>query len=251
MDRPMIVVEDEEKVFQEIPVARHPIGLHMTNTRSPPYLPEKATVIAKLEPTVFVVDDDAEVLEALEALISTKGWETKLFSSAQDFLTAPKGDGPCCLVLDVSLPGLSGLDLQTKLNADGNHIPIIFITGFGDIPMTVRAMKAGAAEFLTKPFNHEDLFGAIDRALRHSRATADRKAEVQDLRDRHAAMSRREQEVMALVVRGLLNKQVGYELGISEITVKAHRGRMMRKMNARSLADLITMAAKIDRWPLR
>lgn len=223
----------------------------MTNLLSPPCLPEKETLIAKLEPTVFVVDDDAAVLESLEELISTKGWETKLFSSAQAFLTAPKGDGPCCLVLDVSLPGLSGLDLQTKLNADGNNIPIIFITGFGDIPMTVRAMKAGAAEFLTKPFNHEDLFSAIDRALRHSRAATDRRAEVQDLRDRHAALSGREQEVMALVVRGLLNKQVGYELGISEITVKAHRGRMMRKMNAKSLAELITMAAKIEGSPLR
>lgn len=200
--------------------------------------------------TVFVIDDDVSVLDSLRELICAKGWETEIFSSAQDFLSHPRKAVPSCLVLDISLPGISGLDLQKRLSADGVDIPIIFITGFGDIPMTVRAMKAGAVEFLTKPFSHEDLFSAIAQALSRNGSTLDLEAELRELRDRHGSLSRREQEVMALVVLGLLNKQVGFELGISEITVKAHRGKVMRKMKAKSLADLVNIAAKLRLGPV-
>jgi FixJ family two-component response regulator len=197
-------------------------------------------------PKVFVVDDDPSVRDSLEALISTRDWDTETFADAQEFLSRPQAFVPSCLVLDVGLPGLSGLELQKQLVGQGISIPIIFITGQGDVPMTVQAMKAGAMEFLTKPFCHGELFRAIELALAHSHSAMGDRAETRELHDRHRSLSRREQEVMALVVKGLLNKQVGYELGISEITVKAHRGKMMRKMSARSLADLVIMGAKLQ-----
>jgi FixJ family two-component response regulator len=201
--------------------------------------------VSQIRPKVFVVDDDASVRESLEELISAKGWETQIFASAQEFLSHPRMHEPSCLVLDVSLPGISGLDLQNRLTRDGENMPIIFITGYGDVPTSVKAMKAGALEFLTKPFGHEELFNAIGQAIERSHLVIGHEAEIRELRSRHASLSRREQEVMALVVSGLLNKQVGYELGISEITVKAHRGKVMRKMKANSLVDLVTMAARL------
>jgi FixJ family two-component response regulator len=200
-------------------------------------------------PIVFVVDDDVSVRESLELLISSAGWQPETFVSAQEFLSHPRALAPSCLLLDVNLPDLNGLDLQQRVAADRIDMPIIFITGYGDVPMTVRAMKAGAVEFLTKPFSDEVLLDAIRHAIERSHTALDREAELQTLRDRHASLSRREQEVMALVVSGLLNKQVGGELGISEITVKAHRGQVMRKMKAGSLADLVTMAARLHHAP--
>src|SRR5258705_2222852 len=196
------------------------------------------------KPIVFVVDDDVSVRESLELLIDVAGWQPETFASAEEFLAHPRVLTPNCLVLDVSLPDLNGLDLQ-KLVADRIEMPIIFITGYGDVPMTVRAMKAGAIEFLTKPFDDEVLLDAIRQAIERSRAALSEEAEMQALRERHASLSRREREVMALVVSGLLNKQVGGELGITEYTVQVHRGQVMRKMNARSLADLVNMAGKL------
>ena len=193
---------------------------------------------------VFVVDDDVSVRDSLELLIKSAGWAPETFVSAQDFLARPRATVPCCLVLDVSLPGLNGLELQEQLT-DRTDMPIIFITGYGDVPMTVRAMKAGAVEFLTKPFKDDVLVEAIGGAIERSRAARRQESELQSLRDRYASLTPREREVMVLVCSGLLNKQVGGELGISEITVKAHRGQMMRKMQADSLAELVTIAAKL------
>jgi FixJ family two-component response regulator len=195
-------------------------------------------------PTVFIVDDDVSVRESLESLIAQVGWRPEAFASAQAFLDRPQTHLPSCLVLDVSLPDLDGLELQKRL-ADRADLPIVFITGHGDIPMTVRAMKAGAVEFLTKPFGPEALLEAVAAAIERSRASLVEEADRQALHVRYASLSVRERQVMALVVRGQLNKQVGGELGISEITVKGHRGRMMRKMAARSLPALVNMAARL------
>ncbi|ESZ13007.1 LuxR family transcriptional regulator [Mesorhizobium sp. L48C026A00] len=194
---------------------------------------------------VFVVDDDVSVRESLELLIRSAGWQSEIFESAREFLACPRPVVPNCLILDVNLPDLNGLDLQQSVSVERTDMPIIFVTGYGDVPMTVKAMKAGAAEFLTKPFSNEVLLTAIEQALERSRNSLALNSEIHELRDRHASLSRREQEVMALVVSGLLNKQVGFELGISEITVKAHRGQVMRKMKAGSLPDLVNMAARL------
>jgi FixJ family two-component response regulator len=193
---------------------------------------------------VFVVDDDVSVRESLELLIRATGWRPETFASAQEFLSRPRATVPCCLVLDVMLPGLSGLELQEQL-AERGAMPIIFITGHGDVPMSVQAMKAGAVEFLTKPFEDDVLLDAIRGAIEQSRAALRDEAQLRVLRDCYASLTPRERQVMELVVSGLLNKQVGGELGISEITVKSHRGQMMRKMKADSLPDLVTMATRL------
>ena len=200
-------------------------------------------------PVVFVVDDDISVRESLELLVRCEGWQPEIFSSAQDFLARPRVAVPHCLVLDISLPDGNGLELQKRIAVEQASMPIIFITGHGDVPMSVQAMKGGAVEFLLKPFRDDVLLNAIRQALERSRAALVREAEMQVLRDCYASLTPREREVMALVVSGLLNKQVGWELGISEITVKAHRGNMMQKMKAESLADLVRMAAKLRITP--
>jgi FixJ family two-component response regulator len=203
----------------------------------------------QVTPIVFVVDDDVSVRESLELLIRCEGWQPTTFASAQEFLACPRALVPSCLVLDVSLPGLNGLELQKRVAVERTDMPIIVITGYGDVPMTVQAMKAGAVEFLTKPFSDDVLLTAIRTALERSRVALSLEAEMQVLRDRYASLSLRERQVMALVVSGLLNKQIGGELGISEITVKAHRGKVMQKMKAGSLADLVKMGAKLRPAP--
>jgi len=201
--------------------------------------------MSETPPIVFVVDDDVSIRESLELLIRHEGLEVETFVSAQEFLSRPGATVPTCLVLDISLPGLSGLELQKRVARERSDMPIIFLTGHGDIPMTVRAMKAGAVEFLTKPFGDEVLLNAIHSALERSKALLDRDAEIRTLKARYDRLTAREREVMALVVTGLPNKQVGGELGISEITVKAHRGSVMRKMNAESLPQLVGIAARL------
>ena len=200
---------------------------------------------------VFVVDDDILVRQSLELLIDSTGRQPETFASAAEFLASPRAVCPSCLVLDVSLPDANGLDLQERIRAERGDMPIIFITAHGDVPMTVRAMKGGAFEFLTKPFRSDVLLDAIEHALALSRTVLDDEAEMQALRERHASLSGREREVMTLVVAGRLNKQIAGDLGISEITVKAHRGKMMRKMMAHSLPHLVNMAARLGLAPPR
>lgn len=200
---------------------------------------------------VFVVDDDVSVRESLEALIEFAGWQTETFAAAADFLARPRTTTPSCLVLDVSLPDLNGLELQKLIASERRDMPIIFITGHGDVPMSVQAMKGGAVEFLTKPFDDELLLSAIRHALTRSASVIDEQAEISSLRGTYESLTPREQEVMQLVVAGMLNKQIGLKLGISEITVKAHRGKMMQKMKAESLADLVKTAVRLGLTPAR
>ena len=204
----------------------------------------KASPNSRAAPIVFVVDDDVSVCQSLELLIQSAGWQPEIFACAQEFLSRPRVLAPSCMVLEVTLPDLNGLDLQ-RLVADRIEMPIIFNTAYGDVPTTVRAMKAGAVEFLTKPLRNEVMLRSIRDAIELSHAALRHEAEIQTLRDRYASLSRREREVMGLVVSGQMNKQVGGELGISEITVQAHRGKVMRKMKADSLAGLVRMDARL------
>jgi FixJ family two-component response regulator len=197
-------------------------------------------------PVVFVIDDDVSVRESLELLIASAGWDPVTFSTAQDFLQCARPNVANCMLLDVELPDINGLELQRSVSVDRTDMPIIFITGHGDIPMTVRAMKGGAVEFLPKPLHDEVVLEAIEHALKRSEAALVSAAEIGVLRQRHKSLTRREQEVMALVITGLLNKQIAFQLGISEITVKAHRGQVMRKMQARSVPDLVNFAAMLS-----
>jgi FixJ family two-component response regulator len=205
----------------------------------------RAPVISRDTPVIFVVDDDVSVRESLELLILCAGWRPETFESAEEFLERSRADGPSCLVLDVTLPNLNGLDLQKRI-IDRTDMPVIFITGYGDVPTTVQAMKAGAVEFLTKPFGDDVLLNAISQAIERSRTALAHESELRALQDCHASLTPRERETMALVVSGLMNKQIAAKLGISEITVKAHRGRVMRKMQVASFAELVRVAAALD-----
>jgi FixJ family two-component response regulator len=216
--------------------------MHLMDTTNRPL---RLHAMPATKPTVVVVDDDISIRQSLELLIQDEGWQPALFESAQEFLAQPPGVIPSCLILDVNLPDLSGLDIQQRISDEKSSIPIIFITGYGDIPTSVRAMKAGAAEFLTKPLNDEILIGAIRDAVRRSQANLKQEGAQRQLQERFALLSKREREVLNLVVKGLMNKQVAFELGISEITVKAHRGRVMEKMRATTFVDLVNMAGRL------
>lgn len=210
----------------------------MTNTA----LPDRKDIE---QPTVVVIDDDISVRESLELVIVSAGWRPLIFDSAQSYLATPLSLASCCLVLDVNMPGLNGLDLQTMINMDGNRMPIIFVSGFGDVPMTVKALKGGALDFLTKPIDTMALLEAIRSSLARSEEMLRNDRELRHLQRSYDTLTKREREVMLRVVKGLLNKQVAFELDISEITVKAHRGQVMRKMSARTLPELVNMAAKL------
>jgi FixJ family two-component response regulator len=210
-----------------------------------------AAAKSQQKPIVFVVDDDSSVRESLESLISFTGWQPETFASAAEFLARPRTTTPSCLVLDVSLPDLNGLELQKLIASDRADMPIIFITGHGDVPMTVQAMKGGAVEFLTKPFDDEVLLTAIRHAIKRSAAVLDDQSELTELRNDYESLTPREQDVLRCVVAGMLNKQIGLKLEISEITVKAHRGKMMRKMKADSVADLVKTAVRLGLTPAK
>jgi FixJ family two-component response regulator len=211
----------------------------------PEILATRPTCMANIKPVVYIVDDDISMRESLEAMVVESGFRAEVFASAEEFLLRARPPVPGCLILDVNLPALNGLELQRQMGSDQTVLPILFITGQGDIPMTVHAMKSGAIEFMIKPFNPDAMLAAIGNAIERSRATLLEQQALKVIADRHDSLSRREREVMLLVTQGQLNKQVGGTLGISEITVKAHRGRMMRKMKARSIADLVSMVSRL------